>query len=129
MRQLYGGTSVLSDVNTRQCEGFPPSLSIPFGRLRRLFGPENPWEKHICERSEIHRLGPLDVRHQRIYKTKKPRQRTRRPKTGPCSEVNAAILVNITLDPHEENTSGEIYYVLGGRKEENTSGGIYYVRG
>jgi hypothetical protein len=33
--------------------------------------------------------------HQRIYKTKKPRQRTRRPKTGPWSEFNVAILLNI----------------------------------
>jgi hypothetical protein len=32
---------------------------------------------------------------QRIYKTKKPRQRTRRPKTGPWSEFNPAILLNI----------------------------------
>ncbi len=43
--------------------------------------------------------------NQRIYKTKKPRQRTRRPKTGPWSECNSAILLNVTLDPHEENTS------------------------
>ncbi len=50
---------------------------------------------------------------QRIYKTKKPRQRMRRPKTGPWSEFNAAILLIITLDPHEENTSGGIYYVRG----------------
>jgi hypothetical protein len=45
-----------------------------------------------------------DGLEQRIYQTKKPRQRTRRPKTGPWSEFNAAILLNITLDPHEENT-------------------------
>ncbi len=38
--------------------------------------------------------------NQRIYKTKKPRQRTRRPKTGPWSEFNAAILLNITKE-HE----------------------------
>jgi hypothetical protein len=36
---------------------------------------------------------------QRIYKTKKPRQQTRRPITGTWSEFKAAILLNITLDP------------------------------
>jgi hypothetical protein len=37
----------------------------------------------------------MQQHNQRIYKTKKPRQRTRRPKTGPWSKFNAAILLNI----------------------------------
>jgi hypothetical protein len=41
-------------------------------------------------------FGGPDGPYQRIYKTKKPRQRTRRPKAGPWSEFNAAILLNIT---------------------------------
>ncbi len=61
---------------------------------------------------------PGDGEAQRIFKTKKLRQRTRRPKTGPWSEFNPAILLNITLGPHEENTSGGIYYVRGvGRRK------------
>jgi hypothetical protein len=57
---------------------------------------------------------------QRIYKTKKPRQQTRWPKTGPWAEFNPAILLNIwsaiippsfSFDTMDPSLSWEVHFV------------------
>ncbi len=83
------------------CRG--PHCPPPPRRSREWVGLSQRTLRPTFERSNWTVLGWLNSLstfgvNQRIYKTKKTRQRTRRPKTGPCSEFNAATFLNITLD-------------------------------